>query len=380
MFLNRSPRGVTLMEIIIASTVFSMVIGISFVVTLKSTNSFHQQIQEGTLVDKSEKVLKGLQDELSEASLMTGLPPAMSANFYMWNFGLPGDCESIYYFSTNNGPAFFRSAAIRFKVPMRYRNPTTNPMGYTVYMNPVSVQMVNGVAINAPTFPKDPNLANDPGADFDFRLRYGWRDTARYVGNADDGDAMVPLQGPGLRLGTTGNAVPSGVDAATSSFTDGGVTYPSGTLKGGYMCIYFRPDDTRQIGKFGETGMFNEALEDYDLDGDGLKTNTFVVGHLERCYFVGDPPYPQMITESRQVIGDQVMLQPRYPSSGTAPDQLASNRIFSRDTNNAARLNVNMWLMTMTADGLPHLIQSKISIFMRNNANYVTATSATGTN
>jgi hypothetical protein len=236
----------------------------------------------------------------------------------------------------------------------------------------------NGVVLYSPTFPS--TGPNDTGADFDFRLRYGWRDNNRYVGNADDGDRLVPLQGPGLKLGTvTDNAVPSGVAAATAAFSVDGINYPSGTLKGGYMCIRFQPDDTMTVGKYSTNGKFSEYLENLDIDGDGNKSSSYYVGHLERCYFVGDPGSEVLVPDSRQIIGDMTILQPNYPWSGPA-DQMPSNRIFERDSKNPARLNVFIWMLTMAADGSPHIIQSKVAIFMRNNATYVTASSATGTN
>lgn len=357
---NTSPCGMTMIELIIAVAVFSLVISMSFIITVHTTRSFGQQIQEGTLVDKGEKVLKSMEEELGDASLRSSTG------------------SDVFDVTTNS--MTFRQAAIQYMVPLRYATGNTgnNPNGYAVTINKVLVQTdpVSGMKLNSPTFPDD----GAGGGDFDFRLCYGWRDNARYIGNLNDSDKMVQLQGPGLKPGS--GSLPSGVVAATSSFTVNYVTYPSGTLKGGYMCYRFQPDNTLRVGKYGANGLLSEADENIDIDGDGNMTGTYVVGYLERCYFVGDPGNEQLVPESSQRIADGVMLQPTpgtFDAAGPA-DQLKSNRIFNRDPDNPARLNIFIWMFSMDGEGQPHMVQSKVSIFMRNNATYVTSSSATGTN
>jgi len=98
-------------------------------------------------------------------------------------------------------------------------------------------------------------------------------------------------------------------------------------------------------------------------------------------YYVGDPGLELAVDESRQRLGDGMVLQPlpnTYVASG-APDQLKSNRIFNRDADNFGRLSIYIWMFTMDGEGQPHMHQAKVSIFMRNNATYVTSSSATGT-
>jgi len=358
---QRSPRGVTMLELIIAVSVFSMVIAVCFMITLRTTKSFGEQIHEGTLNDKSEKVLKSMEEELGDASLIASTT----------------DPSSTGVFNVTANSMTFYQAEIHYKVPLRYVNPTNNPKGYTVFINPVVIQLdANGNQLNFPTFPND----NAGGGDFDFRLRYGWRDNARFIGNADDNNKLVPLQGPGLKPSSSSSSlIPSGVTTATSSFTVDYVNYSPGTLKGGFMCYRFQPDNTLRVGKYGANGILSEYYENIDIDGDGSMTSSFAVGYLERCYYVGDVGYEQLVPESCQRIGDGVVLQPIANVSGPA-DQLKSNRIFNRDPNNPARLNIFLWMFTMDGEGQPHMVQSKVSIFMRNNATYVTSTSATGTN
>lgn len=357
-----SARGMTMMEVVIASAVFALVISMSFMITIRATKSFSEQVREGTLADKCEKLLKSMEEELSDATLIaSGSNPVFD----------------VTYDSNTNGTMYFPQAEIRYKVPLRYKNPTTNPKGYTVFISPVTIVYDNGNALNKPTFAND----GTGGGDFDFRLRYGWRDSARFVENADDNNALVPLQGPGLNV--SGSSLPPGVSVSSSSFGDGtGATYPAGTLKGGYMCFRFQPNDGLTIGKFGKNGIISEYEEDLDIDGDGQKYSRFAIGHLERSYYVGDPGYENLVEDSRQVIGDNAVLQPLNSSTSTTGgmDQLQNNRIFSREESNPACLNVFLWLMAMDSEGQPHVMQAKVAIFMRNNATYVTATSATGTN
>ena len=152
MSMNRPARGMTMIEAIVASSIFAMVIALSFGITHWSTSSFQQQIREGTLADKGEKAIKFMQEELADATLLSGT-------------GMPDDVTT--------GGYTFRQAQLRFRVPLRYKNNDNNAKGHTVFIKPVTVQTdpVTGAIITSPTFVDD----------FDFRLHYGWRDNQRFV-------------------------------------------------------------------------------------------------------------------------------------------------------------------------------------------------------
>lgn len=362
MHINSRPHGATLLETVMAAGVFAMVISICFSITLRTTKSFGEQIHEGTLLDKSEKVLKTMEEELGDATLIAS------------QFD-PNDPDHDSLFSVTANGYTFQKAEIHYRVPLRFKSSNGNPFGYTVFLAPPNA------ALN-PTFPSD-NVGN---GDYDFRLRYGWRDPGRYIGNAEDNGNLAMLQGPGL-LPSSGTTLPPGVTVSTVAFTaTGGMSCPVNSLKGGYMCIRFQPDSTLRVGKFGNNGIFSEAAEGTDLNGDvpgnsHYLTDYYAVGYLERCYFIGDPGNEVLVQESRQRLGDGMVLQPlptSFDSTGPA-DQLRSNRIFNRDADNFGRLNIFVWMFTMDGEGQPHMHQAKVSIFMRNNATYVTSSSATGT-
>jgi hypothetical protein len=363
----------TLMEVMVASAIFALLILMALAITHRTMVSFQEQIYEATLTHKGERTLKALQDDLSDATLI----PVGS--------NVTGSASDVVWTDPNGGGTYtFKNAQINYKVPVRFYNPTINQLNLSVQINQTPVQPLDvnglvdighGAGSSPPTFT----------GDFNFNMLYGWRDTARFVPNTDDGSKTVALQGPGLHCsgtlptGVTGNPTPNG-----------------------YCCYRFQPNPKMFIGKFGATGIYDEALEGNDLDGDGFKTSKYIIGYLERCYFVGNPGVEVLVPESRQAYSDTCVLQPCTSVTGAA-DQLISNRIFDSEANDFGsieqymsgganyslgsqtldpfvRLRVCLWLLKSAADGRPHLMKCTTTAFMRNNAAYVIATSATGNN
>lgn len=325
--------GMTMIEAVIASTIFALVIAMSFAILHWTTQSFNEQIREATLTDKGEKVIKAIQEEMTDATSVM-----------------------IPNFSVSNGYTFYRSE-IRFKVPKRFTC-AANPSGYAVTIAPVDTRYY------VPTFSDDK----------DFTLKYGWRDNLRMVPNLDDGSRAVPLQGPGLKTGAT--------------YCPPGVTLSSNVTPDGFMCFRFVMNTKVQMGKFGTKGVLDEAQERIDVDGDKAFTSKFALGYMERCYAMGnetqDPLVP--VGESRQPLGDSWVLQPilgAAPVTGEDPTTVATNRIFTdvspTDPKNLSCIQACVWLLTMDSAGQPHLMKCTTDNFQRNSANYVTATSATGT-
>ncbi|HYG73439.1 MAG TPA: hypothetical protein VEK08_00295 [Planctomycetota bacterium] len=371
MIYQRTPRGMTVIEAIIASSIFALVITLSFGITHWSTKAFHEQIHESDLTDKGEKAIKYLQEELADATLMGASGPS--------------DINTMGY--------TFRNAELRFKVPLRYVSNGTNsrnPRGYGVFIQTVKqVPDGNGGYLNKPTFSEPANSNGQVrDGDFDFKLRYGWRDNQRFVPNDHDGGKMVPLQGPGLKIGS-GVSIPNAVKISSSTFTsDEGATYDAGTTMGGFVRFRYVINTNRSFGKFGSGGLIRESLEKIDIDGDGLFYSDYTLGYIERSYFVGPAGSEQQVPESRTPIGDTCILQPTYSTpaySSSDAAALKTNNIFwqprdaSNNVINPARVEIYLWTFNLTSSGHPHVIKATTTLYMRNNATFVRATSATGT-
>jgi prepilin-type N-terminal cleavage/methylation domain-containing protein len=325
------PRGFSMIEMAIATAIFAVIIVLSYSVTSWTTQSFAEQVREATLTDKGEKALRTMMEDLADATRVKVI-----------------DVYSAGY--------LFSQAQVNFRVPIRFKHPVTNPKGYSVNIGLVQVQYdpVTGEPLNYPTF----------GDDFDFNLKYGWRDNARYVTNLDDNGRLVPLQGPGLR--TSGPLPP-------------GITMPGGATPDGYISFRFVMNTRVKMGKYGANGMIHEYREGVDLDKDGMKYSTYALGYIERSYYVGNPGSEVLVPSSRQPLGDSCIVQPIYPQPGD-PRNLKSNRIFISESSNPTRVEVCIWMLIMNTEGEQHLVRATTTDFLRNNAQYVTATSATGTN
>lgn len=329
-------RGMTALEVMIASAIFAMVICLSFGLTHWTTKSFNEQIREATLVDKGEKALKVIQEDLADSTRVT-VQDVLSGGFT------------------------FPAAEVRFKVPLRFASPGSNPKGYACTIHPVAVVYdAAGHPVNAPTFADDK----------DFRLVFGWRDNARFVPNLDDalpggGNRQVPLQGPGLK---PGGGLPG--DMALGA---GGVT------QDGFVCFRYQMNPNVRVGKYGQNGLVSEAQEKIDLDGDGQMNSVYALGYIERSYWVGPAGAETIVQSSRQPVGDSCILQPVAITTGGDAKQLKTNRIFDAPPN-PTRIEMCIWIMMMDGEGQVHMLRCTTADFLRNNAAYVTATSATGTN
>lgn len=339
MYRAKTAAGMTMIEALIASAIFAMVISMCFGILHWSSQSFAEQIREATLTDKGEKIMKAVMEDLADATQITTPQPVTC-------FGYT-----------------FADAEVRFKVPLRFKNmqintqtgQPVNAKGYavTIWPVPVTVDPATGLIVNAPTF----------SDDFDFRLVYGWRDTARWVPNLDDNSKPVPLQGPGLQT--------------NSSYLPAGVTLTSGRTPDGRICFRFQMNRNKKAGKYGKDGLISEYEEGIDLDGDGQKSSTYALGYLERSYWIEGASQP--VAGSRQAIGDSCIVQPTVQLTGDST-QLKTSRIFRSADTNQTRVEVCVWVLTMDTSGELHMMRCTTTDFLRNNAQYVTATSATGTN
>jgi hypothetical protein len=335
----------TAIEALIATTIFAVVIAMSFGIMHWTTLTFSEQIREATLADRGERLLKVMVDEMGDGTNVSN--PALNVA---------------------QGPYTFPLAEIHFKVPIRFVS-AANPKGYDVTINTVQVAFdANGNPLNAPTFPDDKN----------FRLKFGWRDDAFYVPNLDqplDGGEykQVPVQGPGLR--------------PDPSVLPAGVTLTGGATADGFICFRYVMNTNARVGKYGQGGLFREAQEGVDIDGDGQKTSTYAMGFVERSYWVGAAGAEVLVQSSRRPLGDTVVLQPIVQTACATPDdaqKVKTSRIFwdvsASTPQNMSAVQVCVWILSVGTEGQPHLMKCVTSVFLRNQAGYVTATSATGTN
>ena len=342
----------TAIEALIATGMFAIMIAMCFGILHWTSLSFSQQIREATLADKGEKTLKTITEDLQDGTQINTYNVV--------------DSGSTYY-----------SAEVRFKVPLKFMSTLNNKMGYACVIKQVQTQYdATGVALNAPTF---------PGEDIDFSLVYGWRDNTLMTPNPEDlntsqvnfngrnalGYKLVPLQGPGLLINSTNSGLlPAGISPAGGRTPDGVISF------------HFVRNPQVVVGKFGHDGLFSESAEQMDIDGDGQMTSTYAMGYIERSIMIGAVGTEVTVNATRTAIGDSCILQPRRQTSALPTDTttLATNRIFKSDPNNKTRLDMCIWILSMDPQGQLHLMRCTTTDFLRNNAAYVTSTSATGTN
>jgi len=368
-----SPRqavsGMTAIEALIATGIFAVVIAMCFGILHWTSQSFSQQIREATLVDKGEKTLKAITDDLQDGTQIATDNVTVGGNTYF-------------------------SAKIYFKVPLKFKSPTypdttSNRMGYATL-----VKVLQGSDIVLDSFGNPINAPMFPGEDFFFQLQnsYGWRDNARMVPNPEDQDLtqlnwngrdangykLLPLQGPGLKVdGTNSSALPAGMNPVT---VGGRQATPDG-----WISYQFVPNTNITVGKYGQNGIFSEAAEGIDIDGDGQMTSTYALGYIERSIRIGSTASSSVpVDATRVAIGDSCILQPVGQSGASAsPTVLKTNNIFtSDDPAKNTRIDVCIWILSMDAQGQPHIMRCTTTNFLRNNATYVLSpgASATGTN
>jgi prepilin-type N-terminal cleavage/methylation domain-containing protein len=329
--LNRAP-GFTLLEMLIAVGILSVALALTLGLTHSSTVSFMERVREADVENKGDRILTTMREELADSTKV--------------NYVDVVDTQSGYH---------FKDAELWFKVPLKFVQTGTNNMGYSV-----SLQSYPGAV-----FPTD---------DRKFCLIWGWRDQRFTVRNLDVSDtslrsAMPLLQGPGLRTNAT--ALPQGIQL------DG-----AGRTPEGFVAFRFQMDHNANYGKTMQNGVISEAQEGEDLDGDGLLNSTYAVGFIERaCYVLpyrsggwsdaqkADPSNYVVVDATRDVLGVTNVVQPVVlPGATTDPALLKTNRIF---TLQGSRVDVNLWLLSLAANGHPFLIRRGSSIFMRNNTTYI---------
>lgn len=98
-----------------------------------------------------------------------------------------------------------------------------------------------------------------------------------------------------------------------------------------------------------------------DLNGDGDKSDSFDMGYIERTTtLAGDVPRLVGVTNVIQVAGASNWGQPILTSAGAT-----SGNLF-RLQSNGSILEINLWLLAVTEDRFPHLIQCSSQVFLRN--------------
>lgn len=310
-------RGMTLLEIAVAVTIFAMIIAIAFSVTMTSVRSFDESIANSYIQTKGEKALKIMTEEIGDAYALEPI-------------SVVDDGITLY------------GAQINYRVPIKYGSPNlVKPGANYNRVLPAGLPVFREQVVN-PTMP----------GDFYLTLDFGWREDRSTVVNLDGG-ASVPLQGPGLRV----------------SLPPDGVALSSGLTPNGHMAFRF----VRNVNStLGENGIFDEVAEDIDIDNDGMKNKRYVVGYLERCIFLdndrnaatGSLGSEALWQPSRMPMADSNILQPIDNSLTGDPEQLKTNRIFVK---NGSRLDVNLYLASVGTKGLTRVVKCSTSIFLRNN-------------
>lgn len=107
----------------------------------------------------------------------------------------------------------------------------------------------------------------------------------------------------------------------------------------------------------------SEATESLDLNADGDQNDSFEMGYLERTSTIsGDTTTVIGVTNivQRQGAFGSSILADSNPSTDT------SGRIFTKLNTEGNLLQVSLWLMAISEDRYPHLVQSKVQLFLRN--------------
>ncbi|HYG76562.1 MAG TPA: prepilin-type N-terminal cleavage/methylation domain-containing protein [Planctomycetota bacterium] len=337
----RKPRGMTLMEVVVAASIFSLAIALSFSTMNHASITVKNQVHEASLRDRSEKAIRTMQDGLADAT-------------------------QVGIRHVTDGSYVYLNAEIRFQVPIRFKNTSLTANNGQKAGLPVTFTSPPKQVVENPS----PPTFND---DYDFFISYGWRDFARFVENADDPGRVVALQGPGLRP-TSGSVLPDGLVLLL------------GRTPRGYCRFRFQRDPSIRIGKFGKDGMIDEAAEGVDLDSDGQKTSKFAVGYLEFSCCIGSTTdiVAVPIAGTIMPISASCVLQ-RLNDTATVTtaseaSQLKTSRIFFNNSGISSRIDVAFWMVHLDSNDQPHLCKSVITDFLRNNASYVTSASATAVN
>jgi hypothetical protein len=357
-------RGMTMMEAVVASSIFAIVIAMSFSVLHFSSKSFTESVQVANLQLRGEASLRLVVDLIADSKKLDSVPVPTGS----------GD----HHFSEYSGRVF-NNAEIQFKVPVS--NPSQGNLPVSASTLPTKV--VGALGYDPKYTGVEPTFPGDFGAD----LVYGWRDDGR---NIFSNKRMIPLQGPCIEV-DPGIAIPSGITLAdTRTLVRGGSTPTvKNSTPEGYMCIRFVMNPNATLG---QNGVFSEKDEDVDVDGDGLKESNYAVGYLERSYFVYnkrdatglcDEKSPTFIPDSVSILADSNILQPldsppnhssdsnaSNPETATSYEEatrMKTNRIFTFDPQNPKVLCINLFLLSMGEARIPRVVHSTSLNFLRNS-------------
>jgi prepilin-type N-terminal cleavage/methylation domain-containing protein len=335
----RNYRGMTLIEVVMATVILSVVLMMTFMLSNSAVLSFEEKVATANLQTKGEETLKSMEDHIGDAQVLDPITIVQNGN--------------IFY-----------NAQINFQVPVTHvvdprqnaRNTAQNltlPQAVYPSFAPITKQVRLNSSGNV-----DPNVPV-PG-DFYLNLSFGWRDDNRLV--TDSSGTVLPLQGPGLQLNNQSDITVSNVNLDNKKLTPNG-----------YMAYRFVMDTNARVGV---NGIFSESVEDVDIDGDGQKLTSYAVGYIERSYWV--LPVGQtditaggtLVPESTYVLGASNVLQPiKGDSAGSAPDALKTNQIFHKVAN-SGKLDVALWLVSYNQERrIQRVSHCHTSIFLRNSNN-----------
>jgi hypothetical protein len=358
-------RGMTMIEAVVASSIFAIVIALSFSVLHFSSKSFTESVQVANLQLRGEASLRLVVDLIADSKKLDSVSvPTGSMDHHFSDY-----LKNV-----------FSNAEIQFKVPV------SNPSQGNLPVNPSALptKVIGMPGYDSKYTGVDPTFPGDFGSD----LIYGWRDDGR---NIYSNKRMIPLQGPCIEV-DSGIAIPSSITLADTRVLVTGGTTPTvkNSTPSGYMCIRFVMNPNASLG---QNGVFSEKDEDVDVDNDGKKESIYAVGYLERSYFVynkrdgtdlcDEKSTPTFVPDSVSVLADSNILQPipspPYHSSdpnSTSPEtatsyedatRMKTNRIFTFDPQNPKVLCINLFLLSMGEARIPRVVHSTSLNFLRNS-------------
>lgn len=169
---------------------------------------------------------------------------------------------------------------------------------------------------------------------------------------------------PSAQLGVDANGagltyyVPVDIDGS-GTVLSGGTGTGSGLLEYGATNGSTSTNGTMRFSYVAST-LLNENLEVVDLNGDGDRLDIFDIGYVQQSTSIsGDLP---------KIVGLTNIAQ-RQGNYGTTIDvdngASGSGRLFNLPSGSRV-LQVSIWLMTISEDRLPHLVQCKSYVFLRN--------------
>jgi hypothetical protein len=307
---GRATAGMSFVEIIIASSIFALVIAITFGVLHYSSFAFSEQIETAGLQQRGEKALREIVDLVADSKTVETQPVEWS------------------------GYTFY-DAEVRFRVPV------SNP---SLQNTPVFAEALP--VAQSPTFP----------GDFSVGLLYGWRDDAYYSKESTTG-RQLPLQGPCLNF----TNVPSGIVQASTKNEQSGLTVANSTPDG-FMVIRFKVNPKANLGS---GGILDEAVEQVDVDNDSKYESKYVVGMIERCYFVDNNRNGtfQIVADSVRDMADSNIILPLNGIPGGDSLALNTTRIFEIVDN---QLVVTLFLCSVGERRLPRVTRCSSMNFLRN--------------